>query len=259
MARHDRNSHPDLIEALMRVARSEDGKTHEVRVRLHVNKLTIFADEDNQLEFDVELERVWLALTLDGFEDVPGSHFGERESKQPIAIEHKLTVETTKQVEASSKIEGAFSVDATGAIKASASVNGTASGSIGAKTSEAIVAQHTTKVAPVVAKGNLTWEVTEPTLSGGRVALDGPYLQNEVLCKVEATKGANMLAVQLAAYVRQRDIKVSTKSLMNTFGFKNWNQERMMSALIGKALSHTKNNGGIVTFSISEVILDDEL
>lgn len=259
MARHDRNSHPDLIETLMRVSRSEDGKTHEVRVRLHVNKITIFADEENQLEFEVELERVWLALTLDGLDDVPGSHFGERESRQPITIEHKLTVETTKQVEASSKVEGAFAVEATGAIKASAIVNGSASGSIGAKTSETIVAQNITKVAPVVAKGNLTWEVTEPTLSGSRVALDGPYLNNEVLCKVEAIKGANMLAVQLATYVRQRDIKISTKSLLNTFGFKNWNQERMMTALIGKAISHTMNNGGLVTFSISEVILDDDL
>ncbi|MHB0784401.1 hypothetical protein [Bradyrhizobium sp. 5.13L] len=245
---NDLNSLPDLIEIITRVRNGNEPDDREVRVELRIDSITLATDE--RLEFTVELNRASLSLDLDGLEVVPQSRHGEPTKPNDVSVEHKLTRESTKQAEAGGSAELNLSS------QPSAALSGKLSGSVASKTTESMSAQQTYSLLRVKARGNLRWEVSEP--GDGNKALSDTYLNDDVLCKVKALPGANRLAVKLAAFARKRDIRVTPISKLSKFSFKSKNHEKMLSALIGKALSHADSNGGILTFSVSEIVVEDD-
>jgi hypothetical protein len=246
----NQNSLPDLIEVLMRVVNSNEEDHRDVRVELRVNSVSLVADDC--LEFVVELDRANLSLDLDGFEVVPKSRYGEPSKSNDVAIERKLTNETVLQGEVSASLEGTVSSVPSG------SFSGKVSGSAGTRSTESTSAQQTQNLLRVKARGNLRWEISEPTLQGSTAALADSYLVDDVLCKIKALPGANMLAVKLAAFASKRDIRVTPRSKLSRFSFKSRNHEAMLNAVIAKALSHSESNGGILTFSIAEVFVEGD-
>lgn len=244
------NSLPDLIEVLMRVVNSNEEGHRDVRVELRVNNVSLVSDDC--LEFVVELDRAHLSLDLDGFEVVPTSRYGEPRKPNDVSVERKLTNETTLQGEIAGSIEGTLGIQPTG------SVTSKVSGSAGRKSVVSSTAQQTEQILRVKARGNLRWEVTEPELNGATSVLRDTYLLDDVLCKVSALPGANLLAVKLEAFARKRDIRITPRSKLGAFGFKSRNHEIMLNAVVTKALSQDRANGGIVTFSVSEIIVEDD-
>lgn len=245
---NDQNALPDLIEVITRVQNGNEPESREVRVELRIDSVTLAADEC--LEFVVELNRANLSLDLDGFEVVPKSRHGEPAKPNDVSVEHKLTKESTKQAEVGGSAELNLSSQPSAALSAKAS------GSVASKTTESMSAQQTYSLLRVKARGNLRWEISEP--GDGSRALGDTYLNDDVLCRIKALPGANMLAVKLAAFARKRDIRVTPVSKLSKFSFKSKNHEKMLNALVGKALSHSDGNGGILTFSVSEIIVEDD-
>jgi hypothetical protein len=174
----NQNSLPDLIEVLMRVVNSNEEDHRDVRVELRVNSVSLVADDC--LEFVVELDRANLSLDLDGFEVVPKSRYGEPTKSNDVAIERKLTNETVLQGEVSASLEGTVSSVPSG------SFSGKVSGSAGTRSTESTSAQQTQNLLRVKARGNLRWEISEPTLQGSSAALADSYLVDDVLCKISA-------------------------------------------------------------------------
>ncbi|NPV19375.1 hypothetical protein [Bradyrhizobium aeschynomenes] len=245
---NDNNSLPDLIELIARVGNDDDIASKEVRVELRINSLTLTTDDC--FEFTVQLERANLCLDLDGLEVVPKSRFGEPIKPNDVSVEHKLTNEKTQ----SGEISGNLQVDIN--LQPTASIGGKVAGSATSRTTESVSSQQTYNFLRVKARGNLTWEISEP----GDLSkpLGDTYLNDDVLCKLNATPGANMLAVKLVAFARKRDIKITPTSKLSRFSFKSKNHERLFTALVAKSLAHTQTNGGTITFSMSEIIIEDD-
>lgn len=245
---NDRNSLPDLIEVIMRVANGNEPDNREIRVELRVNSVTLVADDN--LEFVVQLERASLAMDLDGFEVVPKSRHGEPTKPNDVSVEHERTNQKTRKGE----ISGA--TDLTLSCNPSGSVAMKASGSAGSTLTESFSSKETYNLLRVKARGNLTWEISEPGEAGK--ALDDTYLNDDVLCRIKTLPGANMLAVRLDTFARKRDIRITPISKLSKFAFKSTNHEKMFNALVAKAISHNRANGGILTFSVSEITIEDD-
>lgn len=245
----NQNSLPELIEVIMRVVKSNEDDSRDVRTELRVHAITLEAD--GCMEFQVELDRAHLSLDLDGFEVIPKTRHGEPTKTNNVAVEHKLTKEQTREGQISVGIEANLGVQPSG------SASGKMSGSAGAKQVHSMSAQQTHTLLRVKARGNLSWEITEPLLTGGTKSLDDTYLNDDVLCKIRALPGANRLAVKLAAFARKRDIKVTPRSKLGVFVAKSKNHEKMLNAVIAKAISHKEANGGVLTFSVSEIVVEE--
>lgn len=245
---NDQNSLPDLIEVITRVANSNEPNNKEIRVELRINSVTLVADDN--LEFVVQLDRASLAMDLDGLEVVPKSRHGEPIKPNDVSIEHKMTNQQTRKGEVSGHAELNLSQ------KPSGSLGMKAAGSAASTLTESVSSKEKYNLLRVKARGNLTWEVSEPAEIGK--PLDDTYLNDDVLCKVKALPGANMLAVRLDTFARKRDIKITPVSKLSKFAFKSTNHEKMFNALVAKSLGHNIGNGGIVTFSVSEITIEDE-
>jgi hypothetical protein len=232
----------------MRVV-SGNEEHHEVRVELRVNSVILVAEDC--LEFAVELNRAHLSLDLQGLEVVPKTRLGEPVKPIQVSVDQKISQERVRQGEMGGGIDLNISN------KPRAAANLKANANQASKTITSRNAEQTESILRVKARGNLQWEVAEPNLDGSHKSLSDTYLNDDVLCKLSASKGANMLGVKLSAFARKRDIKVTASSKAKRFSFKSNNHEKMVNAVIAKALSHSPANGGVLTFCISEIVLED--
>jgi hypothetical protein len=248
----NQNSLPNLIEVLMRLSEHNDSNIPEREVRVELRVHSILLEADDCMEFTVELDKANLALDLDGFDVVPKSRFGEPTKPNDVSIEHKVIHETTRQAELGGKLDG------TAALQPSGSISANASASAGVKATHSASGQQTQRHLRVKARGNLIWEVTEPSLQGPSKPLDDTYLHDDVLCKVKALPGANQLAAKLVAFARKRDIRINAKKQSIFYPFRSVNHEKMLNVLIAKVLNSSPSNGGILTFSVSEVRIEND-
>ena len=104
----------------------------------------------------------------------------------------------------------------------------------------------------VRARGNLMWEVTEPPWE--QPILDGTYLNDAVLCRVESHDRANDKRLDLTAYAKQRDLILTAKKSKI---FKSTNEKNLFQVLIAKALAGGDGFDGFVAFSRSELDIED--
>ncbi|WP_164632690.1 hypothetical protein [Rhodopseudomonas sp. WA056] len=245
---NDRNSLPELIEVITRISNSNEPENREIRVELRVNSVTLVADDS--LEFVVQLERANLAIDLDGFEVVPKSRHGEPTKPNDVSVEREMRNEKTQKGEISGNAELTLAQNPSGSLGLKAA------GSVASTHTESHNSKETYSFLRVKARGNLTWEVSEP--GDTRKVLDDTYLNDDVLCKIKALPGANMLAVRLDAFARKRDIRITPLSKLSKFTFKSTNHEKMFNALVAKSLAQSKANGGILTFSVSEITVEDD-
>jgi hypothetical protein len=200
--------------------------------------------------FTVGLRRVWLSLHLDGLEAIPGSRFGEPTKDNEIVVKQKISNESTSQNKIGAELEAKASRD-------SANMKGTLIGSrhANSKTTISTTSAEAISHTRVKARANLKWEVTEsPSLP----ELDATYLNNEVLCKAIAQKGANLKAISILAYANQKDTTLTIEKGKSIFKFPSTNHEKMLKILISKALSgESEKYNGKITFSIAEEEVED--
>jgi len=245
----DNNALPELVELLVRVSQTKlKDKELEILPELRISSATV--DGPDGLCFTVSLRRAWLSLDLMGLETVPGSRLGEPTKPNEVSVKHKTSHEivTQNQITAQAGVR---------ADKTSANVEiglGGKHQSTG-KTTSSTTSTEATPHIRVKARGNLMWEITDSPLAG---ELDGTFLNNEILCRVKPKSGANAKTIQLAAFVKQRDVLLRLLKSNCRFPFPSLNHEKMMKILIAKALSAsgTKFNG-TVEFSKSEIDIED--
>lgn len=85
------------------------------------------------------------------------------------------------------------------------------------------------------ARGNDTWEVTEPD---GK-PLDGTYLDNTDLCEFLLRAGANRAGVQSSVEIKQKDLDFDYRR--SPLSFINPNKKKLLGILLAKSLT---NEGG---------------
>jgi hypothetical protein len=96
------------------------------------------------------------------------------------------------------------------------------------------------------------WEVTEPPWD--KPILDATYLNDVAICRVTSQDRANVKAVDLIAYAKQSDLVFTPQ----TSGiFRSTNQKKLLAVLLSKAIANTETFDGTVTFSRSEIEIED--
>ncbi len=246
----DRNSIPELVELTMLVSKADETPDESsVHVDLRVSPAQIEGPDD--LSISVSVKRLTLSLDLAGLHIAPHSRYGELVKPNIDAQEKTLKTETS--------IEGEIKGDAGFKVSASAlpEVSFGAGAKRTAKTTNSISSTQKQTHVRVRARGNQTWDVTEPPWEDVK-HLDATYLENDVLCKVSAPKGANARNVQLTAFAKQKELVLTAAKSKSILSFRSTNHERLLKILIAKAISSSSGEySGIVTFSHSEADLED--
>jgi hypothetical protein len=229
----------------------EDETLDERNVHVDLRVQPAQIDGPDDLVFSVSVKRLSLNLNLGGLQIAPHSRFGEL--LKPNVDAHERTLKTETSIESELKGDAGLKVSATslpevsiggGKKRISKAINSVSS----------IEKQNHVRVR---ARGNQTWEVTEPPWEEVK-HLDATYLNHDVLCKVRPQKGANARSVQLTAFAKQKELVLATAKSKLIFRLRSTNHERLLKVLIGKALSSSSGEySGIVTFSNSEADLED--
>ena len=249
----DSNSMPQVVEVKLRLRPCTIiSEAKDVVADLRVNRGEIDCPEGNLIT--VELKRVFLGLELTGLDTVPKTRLGEPIKEIKIVEKQSTTVKQT----AEGKLTGQVGIDIKHLVEANFKLN--AGGSVEAKATTTNTAKVDITQYRVKARGDDTWEVSEPEQKANRGSsvLDGTYLADDCLCKILPQSGSNMRGVELSAYAKQRDLslKLSKNSLKQRF--LNYNQERLFGILVAQSFGLVgPKYAGIVRLSMSEVILED--
>jgi hypothetical protein len=203
----------------------------------------------------VQLKRAMLEMELSGLETVPQSRFGEpvRENK----VVEKLATNVKTDLEGKVAISAGLDISKLNPTTLKLTANGLAA----AKATSVYTSKQEHTDYRVQARGGDTWEVCEPKTKASGLQeqpLDGTYLSDEVLCKVAAQRGANMMTVSISAFARQRDmtLEITNGSLWQTYV--NTSQEKLFKILVAKSLGQAGGPyAGLVKLSRSETDIEN--
>jgi hypothetical protein len=246
----DRNSIPGLVDMSLRASETQEGSGEiDLKAELQVNPVEL--DTHEGTTFTVAIKRLMLSLDLGGLDVVRGSRHGELVKDHVVTRERSLSAETVVSGKLSGDAGLKIGADLKPEINFSAGASRTATSTTSVKFSE--TDQHII----VRARGGMTWEVAEPQWLDAK-HLEATYLQNDTLCKVIAQPGANAQTAQLTAYAKQKDLTLKATKKAKLLRFKSANHEKLLKVLIAKALSSSGSQfNGIVTFSVSETVVED--
>lgn len=239
----DKNAIPDLVELMVRVVHSvTDEGQKEIRSELRVQPAML--DGSNKLRFSVGLKRLMLSLDLSGLQPVPGSRHGE-----PIK-DNQETREHTVSTEISVERRRAGGLGLKLALNSELSAKKDDSQAVAEKGTVSTTEKQTHY--RVRARGNLTWEVSEPPWE--MPILDGTYLNDAVLCRVSNQDRANTKQVDLTAYAKQKDLLFTPEK---AGVFRGTNERKLLQVLLSKALAGSESFNGLVAFSRSEIDVEE--
>lgn len=244
------NSLPDICELEASIdLKKEDGNSVSCIVGLRLCSTEIpIGDEDCEICF----QKMVLSLDLDGLKVVAGSRLGEPRKENQVSVS-KVQKSSKKRSSQSAAVVGVDSQKGVvGRISAAF-----ASGKEEEENQEINQFQNDYRVK---ARPNLRWEISEPDGS----ALDGTYLENDCICRLNREIGSNRGSVKIEIRVKQRDLLINqintTQSAIKYFSKLSINQRRLFDIFIAKTLSgeirRGKDYGGELIVSRFEV--DDE-
>lgn len=224
------NTVVDLLDLRSRVT-SDDAETFNVRSEVRIGRPEL----DSPVGM-ITARRVYLQLELDGYEIRPGNRLGE-----PVKAGY---VEDTKLV---TEKNSSASAGASAGVTLSAS--GRPGGSIGAKAAAGIDAkaklQTTVKTKVergyVKAIGGDRWVIA--SIEQDQHLEEATYVtDNEVLCQLQRSKGANRSAVRIRGYVLKRDLDfVAEKRTLDPF---NRNKTQVIKAFLSKKIGEGSTDAG---------------
>ena len=153
----DRNSIPELVELTMLVSKAEETPDeNSLHVDLRVSPAQIEGPDD--LSISVSVKRLTLSLDLAGLQIAPTSRFGELLKPNVDAQERTLKTETS--IEGEIKGDAGFKVSATSLPEISFSGGAKRT----AKTTNSVSSTEKQSHVRVRARGNQTWDITEPRM-----------------------------------------------------------------------------------------------
>lgn len=243
---HGKDSVPELVQLGVRLLKPNDPDSkEEVRVELRVNSAPL---EINEREtYDVSLMKLTLSLDVSGFAIEPGSKRGEPTRPPEVIKTETVVTEFSRTGGAGAK--GGLTL---GVAEQSLKIQGEASGSVTNK--ESVSTTKEDRHILVIAKGNDTWEVSEPPWAENK-RLNSKYLNDDPLCLVTKQDRANLHTVDLIAYARQRDLCFDPTH-NKLFGGLLTPIDKLLGVILAKAISRDQPYRGVVTFS--HVVVDVE-
>lgn len=246
MATRVRNPVSELVQLGVRLLKSNDLESkEEVRVELRVNSAPL---EINEREtYSVSLTKLTLSMDVSGFDVEPGSKHGE--PTRPTEVIKTETIVTESSRTGGVGAKGGLKV---GVAEQSLNIQGEARGSVTNK--ESVSTTKEERHILVMAKGNDTWEVSEPPWAENK-RLNSKYLNDDPLCLVTRQDRANLRSVDLIAYARQRDFCFDLTH-NKLFGGLLTPKDKLLGVILAKAISRDKPYSGVVTFS--HVVVDVE-
>ena len=249
----DNNSLPHLLDLRLRL-RSCGGGESDVLVDLRIHRAEIDCPDNSLIA--VEIKRATLDLELAGLDAVPRTRIGEPIRELQVIQKQATNIKAV----ASGKATASAGVDVTKVIPAHLKLS--ADATVEAKITSTTTSKQETAEYRVKARGGDTWEVSEPkmktTAGHSEAVLDGTYLDDETLCKVQTQSGANRTSVALTAYVRQRDVALTTAKGAFLHKFVNPSQEKLFNIFVVKSLGITGGKyAGIVKLSCSEIDIEN--
>lgn len=243
---HDQNAIAELVELLLRVAGAERSPETELRVELRVNSADL--DGPDGLSFNVGLTKAWISVDLSGLNISPGTRYGEPTKANEVAIKQKVASEQIVENQVGLELSGSLS-----AAGASAKAQGRVNSKAKDKTTVSTIASENAPHLRVKARGAMNWEVSEAR----NEQLDGTYLNDEVLCRVIGTKGANAQTIEILANAKQKDLVLRVTRNGSRIPFLSNNHEKMLKVVLAKALSASNSDySGVITFSKSEAEIE---
>lgn len=248
------NSIPDLCELEVRLVgdlETDDDVYCVIDLRVHKGEIPL-GDE----ECEVCFQKITVSVDLGGLSIVPGSRFGEPKKNNAVALK-RISTEIDKR----KKIAGlSFLAKAT-----TSSVEGNAEFRSGLSSSNEreskLESTECEEHYRVRARPNQRWEVIEPDGS----ALDGTYLEDELLFQMSRVAGSNMETISIDVKVKQRDLQINqmvfTQSAVKFFSGLSKTQRRLIDIFIAKSLSSKLYDGkcylGELVLSTYEFINED--
>lgn len=246
MATHNEDSVPEMVQLNSRLLKPNDPNSkEEFRVELLVNPAQL--EISDRASFEVSLAKLTLSLNLSGFTIDPGSKRGE--PTRPAEIVRTRTIVHETSATGQLGTVGGLNL---GLVEQSIKLEGSGSASKTTKDSVSTVEQD--RHIFVRARGNDTWEVTEPPWEHNN-SLDAKYLNDDVLCCVTRQDRANLYTADLMAYARQRDLHFAPKQ-NKMFGTLLTSRDKLVSIFLTKAMARECPYQGYVTFS--RVVIDIE-
>lgn len=230
MAERPINTVVDLLDLRSRVT-TEDEETFHVRSEVRIGRPEI----DSPVGV-ITARRVYLQLELDGYEIRPGNRLGE-----PVKAGY---------VEDSQLVSEKNSLASAGAnAGVTLGTMGRPGGSIGAKAAIGVdtKAKLKTTVKTKVERGYVKaiggdrWVIA--AIEQDQNLEEATYVtDNEVLCQLQRSKGANRSAVRISGYVLKRDLDfVAEKRTLDPF---NRNKTQALRAFLAKKVGEGSTDAG---------------
>lgn len=234
----------DLAELIARMLPAADTTdTQELRVELRLGEVDMPGEG---WHITVAAKRVILHLETPGFEIEPRSRHGEPSRTEPVIIA-KSSAKSSKVT-----LNGSLSGKLTSSLKAVTGIGGDVSKSHIKNEDE----QGTEEVARflVTARPNNKWEVAEPL---SNQPLKTTPLNDDVLCRLKRTKGANRCCAIVRVFVFPKDLHIvplwqddGTPRKMPIA------KEKLIGAVVSKSLNRrlrTKQPGDPILVSQAEI------
>ena len=250
----DDNSMPYLLDLRLRLE-THGGGERDVCVELRASPEEI--DGPDGFILTIELKKVMLGLDLAGVEIVPQTRLGE-----PIREIQEVQKRTTSlKTAAAGHAKASAGLDLTSVVPAKLKLE--ADMSVEAKFASSTSSKQEISEYRIKARGGDTWEVAEisskvPGAAFSVPSLDGTYLNGEMLCSVQEQSRANRVAVTLTAFVKQRDVKLTTRKGKLLQNFMSPNQEKLFNIFVKRSLGMSGGKyAGIVKLSRSEIEIEN--
>ncbi|CAM5763598.1 hypothetical protein [Bosea minatitlanensis] len=194
----------------------------------------------------ITAKRVFIKLELDGYEIRPGNRLGEP-VKPPVVEETKTVIERNSSASAGANAQLAIAAD--GRPKAAVGVKGGAA--IEGKAKSQTTSKTKVERGYVKAIGGDVWVIA--SIEPERHLEVATYVtDDEVLCKLQRSKGANRSAVRISGYVKKRDLDFVPQD--TRFSLLNWNKKQTIKAFLAKAMgAQAKDEGERLVISEQEI------
>ena len=250
----NQNPLPNIVELNSRLVPGSSGENEcalMAELRIHPNEI-----EEEIGTITIEIEEATLSAEFHGLEVIPNSKLFDHQQLAVISQDIDSETTTTDLNESENAQSGGVEANLS-PIKAGISmdIKSQKSKKTGSSTALTVRQSSTSKFVVVKAVGNNNWQIQKPK----KGKLDGRYLGDEALCKLNTVKGTNRVVSQLELVVKQRHLKVEMFSedagkpgFLSRFSN---NQKKIMGVVIAKSLhkiGSDKQYTGSVIFARSE-------
>lgn len=230
MAERPVNTVVDLLDLRSRVT-TEDEETFHVRSEVRIGRPEI----DSPVGV-ITARRVYLQLELDGYEIRPGNRLGE-----PVKAGYVEDTKLVKEQNRSASAGASAGVNLSTSGRPGGSIGGKAAAAVDARAKQVTTVKTKVERGYVKAIGGDRWVIA--SIEQDQHLEEATYVtDNEVLCQLQRSKGANRSAVRISGYVLKRDLEfVAERRMLDPF---NRNKTQALKAFLAKKIGVGSTDAG---------------